>query len=263
MKAFGLQLFSIRDQYQSESDIRNAFLEIAKMGYTYAQTAGTYPCIAPEKFAEYAKDAGIEICGTHYDWDLIRNDIEGTVKYHNTIGTKLIGIGGAPGLDSKEAVLNFIAEYNRLAEIYANYGFKLTYHNHAIEGKKYEGKSILEYLIEGFSDNISFCLDSYWLQHAGFDVCDIIERIPGRIDILHLKDMAAFIPYKLEGGATLYAPRMIEVGSGNMNFARIIKAAEKAGAKYFIVEDEYYSTGVPMESVKISADYIKANLIEE
>ena len=61
MKHFGLQLYSIRDHFTTEEDTREAFLEMKKMGYSYAQTAGTYDYITAEKFARYAKEAGIEI----------------------------------------------------------------------------------------------------------------------------------------------------------------------------------------------------------
>ena len=69
-----------------------AFLEIKKYGYSYGQTAGTYDFLTPERYAELAREAGITICGTHYNWDRIVNDIEGTVKYHQTLGTTNVGI---------------------------------------------------------------------------------------------------------------------------------------------------------------------------
>ena len=39
MKHFGLQIYSIRDHFTTEEDTREAFLEMKKMGYSYAQTA--------------------------------------------------------------------------------------------------------------------------------------------------------------------------------------------------------------------------------
>lgn len=265
MKKFGLQLFSIRDRLTTPEGTREAFKNIAKMGYTEVQTAGTYDYIKPEDFAAYASEAGLYVCGTHYSYDKIKNDIEGTVRYHNTLGTKIIGVGGASSMEvfkSKENLLSFIDEFNGLAEIYAKHGFKLSYHNHATEGIKIDGKPVLEYMIEGFSKNVTFCLDTYWAQIGGFDVVHTIERLNGRIDILHLKDFRAFHEYKLADGKILHGPDMIEVGEGNLDFPRIVKAAEAAGCKYFIVEDEHYSTGDSMESVNISASYIKNKLLE-
>lgn len=265
MKKFGLQLYSIKEWFENENDTRDAFLRIAEMGYTEAQTAGTYDYIATELFAKYAHDAGISICGTHYDFARIKGDIEGTVKYHRALDTKIIGIGGAGQyFDSKENTLRFVDEFNELADVYSKYGFTLSYHNHSIEGVKFDGKTVLDYLGEGFDrEKISFCLDTCWLQFAGLDVCETIERFAGRVKILHLKDMAAWREYKLANGESLYAPGPVEVGYGNLNFKKIVETAERCGVEHFIVEDEYYSTGSPIESVAISASYLKNNLIEK
>ena len=266
MKEFGLQLYSIRDYFTTEESTRNAFLQMAEMGYTQAQTAGTYDYISAEKFKQYADEAGIDLFSTHYDYGRIKNDIEGTVKYHKTIGAKYVGVGGVDHANfaSVDAINAFIDEFNSLAAIYASYGFKLTYHNHSREFQKIDGKPAYYYLMEGFDkDNISFCLDTYWAQYAGIDVCALIEELNGRVDIIHLKDMTPWIPFALADGNTLYAPRLIEVGEGVMNFKRIIETAERAGSKYFIVEDEYYTTGNSMESVAVSAKNIKETLLEK
>ena len=151
MKEFGLQLYSVRDHMNSEEDIREAFKRIAEMGYTNGQTAGTYDFISPEKYGQYAREAGIEICGTHYSWDRIRNDVEGTVAYHKALGTTNVGIGGMPA-DARgnlAGLMAFIDEFNACAARYAEYGMKLTYHNHSFEFKRLEdGRTLFDHLVE-------------------------------------------------------------------------------------------------------------------
>lgn len=266
MKEFGLQLWSIRDSFKTVEGTRGAFQTIASYGYTQAQTAGTYDYIAPEQFRSFADEAGIAIVGTHYDWNRICNDVSGTIRYHHVLGTNEIGIGGygTPTLDSLKA---FIEKFNEMAAIYAKEGFKLSYHNHSDEFsnafKGYEGKTKYDYLIEGLDPATTcFNLDTAWVQLAGVDVRDLIERLTGRLNIIHLKDVEAAHTYTF-GESVHRGPERIEIGRGNMNFKGIIPTAEKAGAKYFIVEDEVYSTGDPLASVKMSADYIKANLLEK
>lgn len=264
MTEFGLQLFSIRDHFQTEEDIKEAFLEMKKYGYSYGQTAGTYDFITPERYAELAREAGITICGTHYNWDRIVNDVEGTVKYHQILGTTNVGIGGMPenARHTKEDLLAFIDLFNETAEKYAKYGMKLTYHNHSFEFRKFDGKTIFDYLVEGFNpETTSFVLDTYWVQHGGADVRATIERLAGRIDILHMKDMEAFYPYPSADGKFVYAPHIIEVGEGNINFRDILPLAERCGVKYFVVEDDRAPSVGSYEAIKKSADYIKANLL--
>ena len=247
-----------------EAGIKETFLKLVEMGYTTGQTAGTYDFIAPEKFAEYAKEAGIKICGTHYNWDRIRNDVEGTVAYHKALGTTNVGIGGMP-FDARANVekLNaFIDEFNACAAKYAEYGMKLTYHNHSFEFKKLEdGRTLFDHLVEKFDkENVSFVLDTYWLQHGGKDIREMIELLAGRVDILHIKDMEACRDVRI-GETTVSIPYITEVGSGNLNFKSIIATAEACGVKYFVVEDDRAVEVGSFDAVKKSADYIKANLL--
>ena len=276
MKEFGLQAFSVRDHFGSIEEIGETFKALKAMGYSSVQTASfhNYPAAELKKAAD---EAGITFCGTHYIWDRIKDDIELTVKEHKELDTKYIGIGGVFGgtfatVESTEA---FIKQFNDLAKIYAAHGFKLTYHNHSHEFKKLEdGKTVFDHLIEGFDpENTSFVLDTYWVQHGGADVRAVIERLAGRIAILHLKDMEAChtttynVIEVVDGqpklsAVTLRSPAITEVGSGNINFKDIIPLAEKCGVEYFVVEDDRApSTGDSFAAVKKSADYIKANLL--
>lgn len=263
MKKFGLQLYTIRDRFQTEEDIRSSFRTIAEYGYTEGQTAGAF--INPESFAAAAKDAGVSICGTHYSWDKIRYELDDTMRIHELLGTTNVGIGGMPAdaRESVEGLKKFIDEANDVAAKLAKQGFKFTYHNHSFEFKKFDGKTIFDYLVEGLDpDNTSFVLDTYWVQHGGADVRATIERLAGRIEILHLKDMEACHAYATADGKSIAAPAIIEIGEGNINFKGIIPLAEKCGVKYFVVEDDRAPSVGSYTAVKKSADYIKANLLE-
>ena len=259
MKNFGIQLYTIRDWFTDEEKTAEAFRRLAEMGYTQAQTAGTYDYIAPEKFAALAKENGITIVGTHYNWDRIRNDLEGTMKYHDILGTKNVGIGGMPGpaRESKEGLLAFIAEVNEIAAKLAAKGYKFTYHNHSFEFKKIDGKTLFDYLIEGFDrDNVSFVLDTYWLQHGGVDIRRMLERLKGRVDILHLKDMGAC------GGEKGNAPYITDVGNGNIDFTDIIPFARNLGVEYFVVEQDGNYAVDSITSAKPCADDLRVHVAD-
>ena len=93
IKKFGLQLFSVRDNFKTEEEARATFKKLNEYGYTEAQTAGCYG-FAYDKFREMANDAGIEIVGTHDNFDMMKKDIEGAIENHKKLGTTNMGIGG-------------------------------------------------------------------------------------------------------------------------------------------------------------------------
>ena len=115
MKEFGIQIYSVREHFRDEEGVKHVFPALAEMGYKSIHTAGTYDFISPERFKSYADEVGIEICGTHYDYNRIKNDIEGTVRYHEILGTKNMGIGGMPmevrGSDEKTFAFIDCSEY--------------------------------------------------------------------------------------------------------------------------------------------------------
>ena len=77
----GLQLYTIRD-YMSDADtMRESFKKLKAIGYDQAQTAGSGG-ISHKEMAQIAKEEGIEIVGTHYNFGLIKNDLEALIdKY--------------------------------------------------------------------------------------------------------------------------------------------------------------------------------------
>lgn len=129
----GLQLYTVRDYMQDEKAIDETFEKLAKIGYTEAQTAGNY--IENPVFVKLAEKHGIKIVGTHYDFGKIVNSPCETMKYHDLLGTKNVGIGGMPSEARKDydSLMKFIGIFNKTAEIYAKNGFRLTYHNHSFE----------------------------------------------------------------------------------------------------------------------------------
>ena len=93
------------------------------------------------------------------------------------------------------------------------------------------------------------------MQNAGGDVCSWIEKLAGRIDILHLKDMRCV---RDENGR----PHGVisEVGRGNLDFGRIIETAVRCGVKHFCVEQDNCPVDFH-DSLKFSSDFLHNNFM--
>lgn len=253
MKQFGIQMFSVRDLLTNEEDFSATVKSMAEMGYKEAHTGGCR--IDPKRYVEILKENGMTICGTHYPLSKIIEDVEGTIAYHRLWETTNIGIGAldTPERTDLSKLKTFLKKYNELSKVYAAEGFKLTYHNHAFEFNRIDGKkTVMDILYEEFDpDNISFVLDTCWVQVGGADVRHWIEKLRGRIDIIHLKDCMA---YADESG--VQRQTMTEIGNGNLFIEGIIESSRKAGVKHYIVEQDD-CPGNPLDSLRQSADYLK------
>lgn len=249
LNKIGVQLYTIRDFLGTTEDVKRSFEKLKKLGYDEAQTAG---CAIPyAEFGQIARDAGITIVGTHDNFGMMVDDPEQAMANHDLLGTKIMGIGGFFE-HTREKYDEFIAKANVVAANIKSRGFKFTYHNHSHEFRKLDGKTIMDILLEGLDpDNTGFVLDTYWVQHGGGDVRYWIEKLAGRVDILHLKEMA-----KSDGNNP---PQYItEVGNGNLYWEGILETALKTGVKHFVVEQDV-CPGDPFDSLKISSDYLHAN----
>lgn len=63
-----------------------------------------------------------------------------------------------------------------------------------------------------------------------------LEKYPGRFDIMHLKDIAKGTPTDLTGTAP--DNTSVSLGSGELNWPAIFRAAVRAGVKLYFIEDE-------------------------
>ena len=253
IKNLGVQLYTIRDFMGDPAFADVAFSKLAEMGYTEAHTAGN--AFDAKLFGELLQKHGIKIIGTHYDWNKIVNSPEETIETHRMWNTTTIGIGGMPmpARTNLDELKRFIEDFNRVSEIYAKEGFRLSYHNHHFEFVRIDGyKTIMDYLYEGFDPyTTSFVLDTCWVSAGGADVVTWMEKLEGRLDILHLKDMT------LKNKSGVFQPEICEVGYGNLSWDPIIKTAEKIGVKHYVVEQDAFFTKSPFNSLQMSADFLK------
>ena len=252
IKQIGLQMWTLRDHMGTPEGIRMAFRKMKELGYDGAQTAG---CRIPyEDYARIAHEEGIEIWGTHEEFEYMLDDIEKEIRVHKIMGTSLMGIGGFM-CNTAEETERFIEQANRIADRIYEEGMKFTYHNHSHAFTKFpDGRRPIDMLIEGLDPKkTSFVLDTYWVQHGGADIRYMMEKLAGRIDLIHLKDM----------GKTREPDEQFitEIGNGNLWWEGIIHTAEKIGVKYYVVEQDVYP-GDPFDSIKISSDYLHEHFMK-
>lgn len=225
----GAQLYTVRNYTQTVKDLDITLGEIAKMGYKTVQVSAM-GSLAPEAIKETCDKHGLQIVLTHTDSNRILHDTETVIKEHQLMGCKYIGMGIMPEkYRNSEWFPNFAKDYIEVAKKIKDAGMLFMYHNHDMEFQKLDGKTYLEHLAESFApDEMGFTLDTYWLQVAGIDVCDCIERLADRIPCVHLKDLAVVKRERV----------MSPVMEGNMNFPRILKTLEKTNCEYILVEQD-------------------------
>lgn len=246
----GAQLFTLREHCATLDAFSETLKKVADIGYTTVQVSGTCSFEAQWLKEQLLKN-NLHCVLTHYDPQRIENDTQAVIDEHHIFGCDYIGIGCMPGaLQHPDDYAQFVKRFHQPSKIIAQQHKYFMYHNHHFELMKAEdGKLYLEKLAQDFQpDELGFTLDTYWIQYAGGDPAAWIERLKGRVPCIHLKDMAC-----VKG-----AQKMAPVGEGNINFDRVLQAAEQAGTKYLLVEQDDCNGEDPFSCLKRSYQYLKS-----
>ncbi len=248
----GVQLYTVREYLEEQESTDKALAMLAELGYSEVHVASSK--LDGKTLGGLLKKHGMTAVGTHYDLRSIYRMPEETIAHHRALNTTNIGIGSlpVPARTELEELKKFIKRYNEAAELYAKEGFKLTYHNHQFEFMRIDKtKTIMDILYEELDpDNISFVLDTCWVAAGAGDVTAWLEKLKGRIDILHLKDAY------LRCADNVYTVGVAEVGNGNLAWDNIIAKAEEVGVKHYVVEQDNGFCGTPFDSLAVSAEFL-------
>ena len=215
----GAQFFTVRNQCQTLDDFALTLRKVADIGYKIVQISGTCPYDA-QWLKEQLDMNGLRCVLTHIPVPRLTGELEQVIADHHTFGCENIGLGwyAFNETDTYEA---FMATYPAIARQIREGGRYFMYHNHDQEFKRTPdgNQIILERLAEVIpAEDMGFTLDTFWIQAGGGDPARWIERLAGRVPVIHLKDFA-------------YGRKMAVVGEGNINFDRVFTKAEEGGTK--------------------------------
>jgi sugar phosphate isomerase/epimerase len=233
----GLQLYSLRDQFSK--DVSGTLDEVRSFGFQYAELAGTYG-LSADKFKQELAARGIQPIGAHFDYARYRDDAEGVAKEAESLGLKYAGCAWIPhnGDFDEKTCREAIAVFNNAGAVMAKHGLKFFYHVHGYEFQPHGQGTLLDLLITETNPKlVSYEMDIFWIVFPGQDPVKLFEKYGKRWELAHLKDMRKGTQTgALTGGTDVKNDAAL--GSGLMDLPAILRAAKKAGVKWYFIEDE-------------------------
>ncbi len=241
----GLQLYTVRTAMKRDMD--DTLARVAAVGYDEVEFAG-YFGRAPESLRRTLDRLQLRAPAAHVALEELEgNARQRTVDAALTVGHSWLVV---PWLDerdrtSAEDYRRVADRLNAAARALRAEGLCVAYHNHDFELAPLEGTRGLDVLL-GATDPalVDFEMDLYWVVKGGGDPMDYFRRFPGRFAMLHVKDATA-------------APerRMVDVGRGTIDFARIFARNAQAGVHHWFVEHD--EPDDPFASIRRSYDYLR------
>jgi sugar phosphate isomerase/epimerase len=154
-------------------------------------------------------------------------------------------------------VMKKLAErLNAAGEKCRSVGMMCAYHNHAFEFEQKDGTTLFQVLADNTDKKlVNFEMDLFWVSVAGHDPVEMLQKMKGRVPLVHLKDKAEGTPvmYKESVERTAFK----EVGSGVLDWKKVLATAHSVGVQHYFVEQDQ-TPNDPLESLKKSYQYLSA-----
>jgi len=272
VKEFGLQLWTVKEDLAK--DTKGVLKSLASYGYKQIESfqgdKGVFWGMTAKDFKSYMDELGMTIVSTHCNPDYTmkketEKEFGKLVDDAASIGMKYLINPFLGSLKTADEWKKAAEGLNRQGEMAAKAGLKVGYHNHHFEFKKFaDGTCPEQILLEGTDPKlVDFELDLYWVVKAGEDPEAWFSKYKERFRLCHIKDLYKEDKMKeLEakekptddfwpiGGSTI-------VGTGRVDFPKILSSAKANGMQYYIVEQERFDGTTPLKAVETDAEYMK------
>jgi len=233
----GLQLYSLREEFKK--DVPGTLDEVKRFGFEYAELDGTYK-LPTEEYKAMLAARGIQGIGMHFPFERLRGDAEGVAREAKALGLKYVGCAWIPhqGPFTEKTCRETAAVFNQTGEIMAKHGLKFYYHVHGYEFEPYEQGTLFDLLMSATKPEwVSYEMDIFWVVYPGQDPVKLFEKYGKRWELVHLKDMKKGTPTGPQAPWPDVSTNVPQ-GSGQIEMVPLLRAAKRAGVKWYFIEDE-------------------------
>jgi sugar phosphate isomerase/epimerase len=233
----GLQLYSLRANFAK--DVPGTLDQVKNLGFKYVELAGTYN-LAPEKLKQMLDERGLVPVSGHFPYERFRDDAEAVAKDAKALGLKYAGVAWIPHKDAfdEKTCRDAAAVFNKAGATLAKSGIQFFYHTHGYEFQKTDDGTLFDTLLKETDPKlVTYEMDVFWIVHPGQDPVSLLQKYGKRFALMHIKDMKKGTQTGLLTGHS-DVNNDVALGTGTMDWPAILKAAKRAGVKYYFIEDE-------------------------
>lgn len=263
-----LQLYSVRDDMAA--DFYGTLKKVKALGYEGVEFAGLFD-EKPDDIKKALAELSLVPVSAHVPYYDMLKDPEKVLGDYKAIGCDYVAV---PYLTEEcrpgtEGFADTVAGIRKIGEVAKKLGMTLLYHNHDFEFIKLDGKYALDVLYDTVPEELLKTeLDTCWVNVGGENPAGYVLKYSGRAPIVHLKDFAGSKGngplYKLIGiddgeeGEKKSSFEFRPVGYGVQDFYSILRASEKAGTSWVVVEqDDTAMNKTALECAELSINYLK------
>lgn len=235
----GVQTYSLRNQIKENGVAALDFLK--EQGFKEVEIGiGNHYGMSAEQMRDALRERGLVPIAAHAGYDAMLNRTDEVIKEARFFGLKYVGIAWAAHkapMDEKQ-MLKIADDFNTIGKRLKEAGLQFFYHNHGFEFYPYkDGETLFDLLMQKTDPElVKFEMDVLWTVFPGQDAAALLRKYPDRWVLMHLKDLAKGVTGNLSGGTD--KDNDVPLGSGQVDYKAVLRAAQEIGIKYYFIEDE-------------------------
>ena len=250
----GVQMWSFREFLPK--DLTGTLAKVRAMGFREVEGAGLWKRTVGELRA--ALDAaGLRCQSAHMGFERLRDDSAGAFAEAKALGASWVV---CPWIShdkefTREDALKSAEVFNKVASGAEAAGLRFAYHCHGYEMLPSPEGTRFDTLAQNTDPKrVMFQVDVFHTLHGGADPVALINRYAARVKSLHLKDLKKGVAIT-KGTGTATPDVDVPLGTGQVDWRAVLRAATKAGASLYYVEDE---SADPWGHIPQSLQYLKS-----
>ena len=231
----GLQLYSLRKQFRS--DIEETLQFIKSNNIQYIEGGDTYGMPLAD-FLALLEAYKLKVVSIGASFESLEREPEKVLALAGSYGAEFIMCAWIPHRQNQFSLVEIekaVRVFNRAGALFKEAGLELVYHPHGYEFRPYEAGTLFDELVVR-AEQFRFEMDTYWVQHAGQDPLQLLNKYPDKFPLIHLKDMQKGLKGNFSGQADVNTN--VVLGQGQIDIYGIVKRAGELGIPYLFLEDE-------------------------
>jgi sugar phosphate isomerase/epimerase len=226
------------------------------MGFQDVESAGLWKQTAADFRAALDK-AGLRVQSAHMPFERLRDDMPGAIAEVKALGATWVVVPWIPHKEpfTRDNALQAAAAFDGYGKALGEAGLRFAYHCHGYDSAASPEGTLVDTIAKNTDPKrVSFQIDVFHAFHGGADPVAHIERNAGRVASLHVKDMKKGFPVET-GKGTAPPEADVPVGTGQIDWPAVFRAAKKAGTALYYLEDESKD---PLAHIPQSVAYLEA-----
>jgi sugar phosphate isomerase/epimerase len=167
-----------------------------------------------EEIKDVSQRLGLDIVSAHIPYYMIKpNRLDELTGFCDQVGMSFAIVASLPEaqFESKDALLEVAASFNRAAALLESKDIQVGYHCHGGDFKPVEGEIPWEILFDNTSPEVVMQLDIGNARHGGADPNHYLEKYPGRATLVHIKEYDSEKPAAAVGDGEIDWPQVMEL----------------------------------------------------